>query len=130
MKKIDFKQDTSSVVFSVLLFLNALLPIFEINNIIFYTLSSLMILCVLMGIVHCAKAIVKDKRSFVLNLTSRSVFSFFDAIIALIGLIIAYSFHTNMLNFWIFILVCSIAFILMPSPKIKSDVIQKKVGDK
>lgn len=125
MKKIDFKQHTSSVVFSILLFLNALLPIFENINIIFYTLSSLMILCVVIGIVHCTKAVVKDKRSFILNLTSRSVFSFFDAIIALIGLIIAYCFHSNMLNLWIFILVCSSAFILMPSPKIKSDAVQK-----
>lgn len=126
MKKIDFKKDLSSVMFSLLLFQLALLPIYETIDIVFYLVSVLMILCGVIGVANCVLSIVKDKRSFVLNLTSRSIFSYLEVVTAFLGLMISYSFHSNTFNFWIFILVCSLIFILMPNRPIKSDTMQKE----
>jgi len=59
---------------------------------------------------------MREKQNFVLNLASKSIFSYFDIVSALIGLIISYSLNSNLFKLWIFLLVINVLSILIPNP--------------
>jgi hypothetical protein len=116
MKKIFLVKNLSPIMFSAFLFLFAIEQALENINILYYIVLVLMILCVVLLLFSSVKSIVKDKQNFVLSLTSKSIFSFFDIGSALIGLIISYSLNSNLFKLWIFLLVINIITILIPHP--------------
>ena len=124
MKRINFKQNLSSIMFSIFYFLFAIEPAIENHNIIYYSVLSLRLLCGVIWLINCTILIANNKKSFILGLASKSLFSFFDTTSALIGLIISYSFNSSLFKLWIFFFLLNIVYILIPSPKIKDDTIQ------
>ena len=102
--------------FSIFLFLFAVEPAFENIKILYYIILSIMMLCGVVWLLNGVNSIIKDKQNFILSLTSKSLFSFFDIASSLIGLIISYSSNSNLLKLWIFLLALNIIFILIPNP--------------
>lgn len=117
MGKTYFNHNLPSVMFSIFLFLFAVEPALgKINTITDYIVCSLTMLCGAIWLVSFIISIVKDKQNFILRLTSKSKFSFFDIASALIGLIISYYLNPNLFDMWIFLLVLNVVFILIPNP--------------
>ena len=73
--------------FSMFLFLFAIEQALENINILYYFVLVLMMLCVALGLFSSVKSLVKDKQNFILNLNSKSIFSYLDAGSVLIGFI-------------------------------------------
>ena len=116
MEKIFLRHNLPSIMFSLFLFLFAIEPVFEKIIIIDYIVWALIMLCVIILFVSVISLIIKYKMVFILSLTSKSRFSFFNITSALIGLIISYSFNSHLVNVWIFLLVLNIVDILTPDP--------------
>ena len=114
MKRIFLVKNLSSIMFSMFLFLFAIEQALENINILYYFVLVLMMLCVALGLFSSVKSLVKDKQNFILNLNSKSIFSYLDAGSVLIGLIISYSLNSNLFKLWIFLLVITVITILMP----------------
>lgn len=108
--------------FSMFLFLFAIEQALENINILYYFVLVLMMLCVALGLFSSVKSLVKDKQNFILNLNSKSIFSYLDAGSVLIGLIISYSLNSNLFKLWIFLLVITVITILMPHLSKKNKV--------
>lgn len=116
MRKSFLMKNLSQIMFSVFLFLFAVQQALGSINILYYIILVLMILCVVVWLVSCFKTVMREKQNFVLNLTSKSILSYFDIVSALIGLIISYSLNSNLFKLWIFILVINVLSILIPNP--------------
>lgn len=116
MRKSFLMKNLSQIMFSVFLFLFAVQQALESINILYYIILVLMILCVVVWLVSCFKTVMREKQNFVLNLTSKSILSYFDIVSALIGLIISYSLNSNLFKLWIFLLVINVLSILIPNP--------------
>jgi hypothetical protein len=122
MKRIFLVKNLSSIMFSMFLFLFAIEQALENINILYYFVLVLMMLCVALGLFSSVKSLVKDKQNFILNLNSKSIFSYLDAGSVLIGLIISYSLNSNLFKLWIFLLVITVITILMPHLSKKNKV--------
>lgn len=111
MIKISFKKDRLDILFSTLLLLYAVEPVFGDILVIDYLIYGLMAVCAVLMLVFLVKDLIKDARGFISSYTSRSVFWIVDAVICLIGLAVGYAFSSNSGSWWIFCLSVLLLYI-------------------
>ena len=105
--------------FSVFLLLFAIQPVTEANDVMFYTLSAVMGLSILIILISGIISISKDKKGFIKSvLAPNTPFQFFYILTAVVGIIVDYSLNSNGYKGWIFMLILLIIPLLAPSPKI------------
>ena len=117
MIKISFKKDRLDIIFSTLMLLSAVEPVFGDILVIYYLIYGLMAVCAVLMLVFLVKDLIKDARGFISSYTSRSVFWIIDAVICLIGLAVGYAFSSNLVSCWIFLFICFVALYFLPTPK-------------
>ena len=106
MSRISFRKDRLDILFSTLLLLYAVEPVFGDILVIDYLIYGLMAVCAVLMLVFLVKNLIKDARGFISSYTSRSVFWIVDAVICLIGLAVGYAFSSNSGSWWIFLFIC------------------------
>ena len=105
--------------FSVFLLIFAIQPVTESNDVIFYTLSAVMGLSILIMLVSGIISLSKNKRGFIKSaLTPNTPFQFFYILTAVVGIIVDYSLNSNAYKGWIFMLILLMIPVLIPSPEI------------
>ena len=105
--------------FSVFLLLFAIQPVAEANDVMFYTLSAVMGLSILIMLVSGIISISKGKKGFIKSaVTPNTPFQFFYILTAVVGIIVDYSLNSNGYKGWIFMLILLIIPVLAPAPKI------------
>ena len=120
MKRTALNFNIRPYCFSVFLLLFAISPVTEMNDVIFYTLTAIMGLSILVMLISGIVSISKDKKGFVKSaLTPNIPFKFFYVLTAAAGIVVGYSMNSNIYKFWIFFLVLEIIAILTPAPKIE-----------
>ena len=117
MIKISFKKDRLDIIFSTLMLLSAVEPVFGDILVIDYLIYGLMAVCAVLMLVFLVKDLIKDARGFISSYTSRSVFWIIDAVICLIGLAVGYAFSSNLVSCWIFLFICFVVLYFLPIPK-------------
>ena len=117
MIKISFKKDRLDILFSTLMLLSAVEPVFGDILVIDYLIYGLMAVCAVLMLVFLVKDLIKDARGFISSYTSRSVFWIIDAVICLIGLAVGYAFSSNLVRCWIFLFICFVVLYFLPTPK-------------
>lgn len=117
MIKISFRKDRLDILFSILMLLSAVEPVFGDILVIDYLIYGLMAVCAVLMLVFLVKDLIKDARGFISSYTSRSVFWIIDAIICLIGLAVGYAFSSNLVSCWIFLFICFVVLYFLPTPK-------------
>ncbi|WP_295436235.1 hypothetical protein [uncultured Prevotella sp.] len=117
MSRISFKKDRLDIIFSTLMLLSAVEPVFGDILVIDYLIYGLMAVCAVLMLVFLVKDLIKDARGFISSYTSRSVFWIIDAIICLIGLAVGYAFSSNLVSCWIFLFICFVVLYFLPIPK-------------
>lgn len=117
MIKISFKKDRLDILFSTLMLLSAVEPVFGDILVIDYLIYGLMAVCAVLMLVFLVKDLIKDARGFISSYTSRSVFWIIDAVICLIGLAVGYAFSSNLVSCWIFLFICFVVLYFLPTPK-------------
>lgn len=117
MIKISFKKDRLDIIFSTLMLLSAVEPVFGDILVIDYLIYGLMAVCAVLMLVFLVKDLIKDARGFISSYTSRSVFWIIDAVICLIGLAVGYAFSSNLVSCWIFLFICFVVLYFLPTPK-------------
>lgn len=117
MIKISFKKDRLDILFSTLMLLSAVEPVFGDILVIDYLIYGLMAVCAVLMLVFLVKDLIKDARGFISSYTSRSVFWIVDAVICLIGLAVGYAFSSNLVSCWIFLFICFVVLYFLPTPK-------------
>jgi hypothetical protein len=105
--------------FSVFLLIFAIQPVTESNDVIFYTLSAVMGLSILIMLVSGIISLSKNKRGFIKSaVTPNTPFQFFYILTAVVGIVVAYSLNSNAYKGWIFMLILFMIPVLIPSPEI------------
>ena len=105
--------------FSVFLLIFAIQPVTESNDVIFYTLSAVMGLSILIMLVSGIISLSKNKRGFIKSaVTPNTPFQFFYILTAVVGIVVAYSLNSNAYKGWIFMLILLMIPVLIPSPEI------------
>ena len=105
--------------FSVFLLIFAIQPVTESNDVIFYTLSAVMGLSILIMLVSGIISLSKNKRGFIKSaVTPNTPFQFFYILTAVVGIVVAYSLNSNAYKGWIFMLILLMIPVLVPSPGI------------
>lgn len=105
--------------FSVFLLLFAIQPVTETNDVMFYTLSAVMGLSILIMLVSGIISISKNKRGFIKSaVTPNTPFQFFYILTAVVGIVVDYSLNSNAYKGWIFMLILLMIPVLVPSPGI------------
>ena len=105
--------------FSVFLLIFAIQPVTESNDVIFYTLSAVMGLSILIMLVSGIISLSKNKRGFIKSaVTPNTPFQFFYILTAVVGIIVDYSLNSNGYKGWIFMLILLMIPVLIPSPEI------------
>lgn len=117
MIKISFRKDRLDILFSTLMLLSAVEPVFGDILVIDYLIYGLMAVCAVLMLVFLVKDLIKDARGFISSYTSRSVFWIVDAVICLIGLAVGYAFSSNLVSCWIFLFICFVVLYFLPTPK-------------
>lgn len=117
MSRISFRKDRLDILFSTLLLLYAVEPVFGDILVIDYLIYGLMAVCAVLMLVFLVKDLIKDARGFISSYTSRSVFWIVDAVICLIGLAVSYALSSNSGSWWIFLFICFVAVYFLPTPK-------------
>lgn len=117
MIKISFRKDRLDILFSTLMLLSAVEPVFGDILVIDYLIYGLMAVCAVLMLVFLVKDLIKDARGFISSYTSRSVFWIIDAVICLIGLAVGYAFSSNLVSCWIFLFICFVVLYFLPTPK-------------
>lgn len=117
MIKISFKKDRLDILFSTLMLLSAVEPVFGDILVIDYLIYGLMAVCAVLMLVFLVKDLIKDARGFISSYISRSVFWIVDAVICLIGLAVGYAFSSNLVSCWIFLFICFGVLYFLPTPK-------------
>lgn len=117
MSRISFRKDRLDILFSTLMLLSAVEPVFGDILVIDYLIYGLMAVCAVLMLVFLVKDLIKDARGFILSYTSRSVFWIIDAVICLIGLAVGYAFNSNLVSCWIFLFICFGVLYFLPTPK-------------
>ena len=117
MSRISFKKDRLDIIFSTLMLLSAVEPVFGDILVIDYLIYGLMAVCAVLMLVFLVKDLIKDARGFISSYTSRSVFWIIDAVICLIGLAVGYAFNSNLVSCWIFLFICFVVLYFLPIPK-------------
>lgn len=108
-----------SYCFSVFLLCFAIQPVTEANDVMFYTLSAVMGLSILIMLVSGIISISKDKKGFIKSvLAPNTPFQFFYILTAVVGIIVDYSLNSNGYKGWIFMLILFMIPALVPSPEI------------
>lgn len=117
MIRISFRKDRLDILFSTLMLLSAVEPVFGDILVIDYLIYGLMAVCAVLMLVFLVKDLIKDARGFISSYTSRSVFWIIDAVICLIGLAVGYAFSSNLVSCWIFLFICFVVLYFLPTPK-------------
>ena len=118
MKRTALDFNIRPYCFSTFMLLFAISPVTEANDVVFYTLSAIMGVILLVILVSAGISISKDKKGFVKSaLTPNIPFKFFDVLTSVVGIVVGYSMNSNSYQFWIFLLVLTIIAILIPTPK-------------
>ena len=117
MIRISFRKDRLDILFSTLMLLSAVEPVFGDILVIDYLIYGLMAVCAVLMLVFLVKDLIKDARGFISSYTSRSVFWIVDAVICLIGLAVGYAFSSNLVSCWIFLFICFVVLYFLPIPK-------------
>ena len=117
MIRISFRKDRLDILFSTLMLLSAVEPVFGDILVIDYLIYGLMAVCAVLMLVFLVKDLIKDARGFISSYTSRSVFWIIDAVICLIGLAVGYAFSSNLVSCWIFLFICFVVLYFLPIPK-------------
>lgn len=117
MSRISFRKDRLDIIFSTLMLLSAVEPVFGDILVIDYLIYGLMAVCAVLMLVFLVKDLIKDARGFISSYTSRSVFWIIDAVICLIGLAVGYAFSSNLVSCWIFLFICFVVLYFLPTPK-------------
>lgn len=117
MSRISFRKDRLDILFSTLLLLYAVEPVFGDILVIDYLIYGLMAVCAVLMLVFLVKDLIKDARGFISSYTSRSVFWIIDAVICLIGQAVGYAFSSNLVSCWIFLFICFVVLYFLPTPK-------------
>jgi len=94
------KKNISSLTFSLLIFLFATEPIFEYFGVADYIIWRLILVCIIRAFCCTVYQLIKDRRSFIAQLTSRNLFYYLDIIWSALGLIISLYFNTYLYGFW------------------------------
>lgn len=94
------KKNFSSLAFSLLIFLFAIGPIFEYFGVADYIIWRLILVCIIIAFCCTVYQLIKDRRSFIAQLTSRNLFYYLDIIWSALGLIISLYFNTYLYGFW------------------------------
>ena len=94
------KKNLSSLTFSLLIFLFATGPVFEYFGVADYIIWRLILVCIIIAFCCTVYQLIKDRRSFIAQLTSRNLFYYLDIIWSALGLIISLYFNTYLYGFW------------------------------
>lgn len=117
MSRISFRKDRLDIIFSTLMLLSAVEPVFGDILVIDYLNYGLMAVCAVLMLVFLVKDLIKDARGFISSYTSRSVLSVLDIVICLIGVAVSYAVDAGMSSFWILMLVLTVIAYFLPAPK-------------
>ena len=90
----------TSFAFSLLIFLFATEPIVEYFGVADYIIWRLILVCIIIAFCCTVYQLIKDRRSFIAQLTSRNLFYYLDIIWSALGLIISLYFNTYLYGFW------------------------------
>ncbi len=94
------KKNLSSLTFSLLIFLFATEPLIEYNGVADYIIWRLILICMISAFCCTVYQLIKDRKSFIAQLTSRNLFYYLDIIWSALGLIISLYFNTYLYGFW------------------------------
>lgn len=119
MERMNPRLNIHPYCFSAFLLLFAIQPVTEAHDVMFYTLSAVMGLSILIMLVSGIISISKSKKGFIKSvLAPNTPFQFFYILTAVVGIIVDYSLNSNGYKGWIFMLILLIIPLLAPSPKI------------